>query len=72
MRALVARPRLVLLDEATSALDEDTEAALYRLLRRELPESIIVSIGHRSSLHAFHSQIICVGDTLVDCGASRI
>ncbi|OAM29344.1 ABC transporter ATP-binding protein [Eikenella longinqua] len=72
VRALVARPRLVLLDEATSALDEDTEAALYRLLRRELPESIIVSIGHRSSLHAFHSQIICVGDTLVDCGASRI
>lgn len=67
-RILISRPNLVLLDEATSALDEETEAHLYNLIRRELPESIIVSIGHRSSLNAFHNQIVCVGDTLVECG----
>ena len=72
MRILITRPRLVLLDEATAALDEETEAALYRLIRQELPDSIIVSIGHRSTLNAFHNQIIYVGDTLIDCGASRI
>ena len=72
VRILITRPRLVLLDEATAALDEDTEAALYRLIRQELPDSIIVSIGHRSTLNAFHNQIIYVGDTLIDCGASRI
>ena len=72
VRILITRPRLVLLDEATAALDEDTEAALYRLIRHELPDSIIVSIGHRSTLNAFHNQIICVGETLVDCGTSRI
>ena len=72
VRILITRPRLVLLDEATAALDEETEAALYRLIRQELPDSIIVSIGHRSTLNAFHNQIICVGDTLIDCGASRI
>ena len=72
VRILITRPRLVLLDEATAALDEDTEAALYRLIRQELPDSIIVSIGHRSTLNAFHNQIICVGDTLIDCGTSRI
>ena len=72
VRILITRPRLVLLDEATAALDEDTEAALYRLIRHELPDSIIVSIGHRSTLNAFHNQIICVGETLIDCGASRI
>ena len=67
-RILISRPNLVLLDEATSALDEETEAHLYNLIRRELPESIIVSIGHRSSLNAFHNQIVFVGDTLVECG----
>ena len=72
VRILITRPRLVLLDEATAALDEETEAALYRLIRQELPDSIIVSIGHRSTLNAFHNQIIYVGDTLIDCGASRI
>ena len=72
VRILITRPRLVLLDEATAALDEETEAALYRLIRQELPDSIIVSIGHRSTLNAFHNQIICVGETLIDCGASRI
>ena len=72
VRILITRPRLVLLDEATAALDEDTEAALYRLIRQELPDSIIVSIGHRSTLNAFHNQIICVGETLTDCGSGRI
>ena len=72
VRILITRPRLVLLDEATAALDEDTEAALYRLIRQELPDSIIVSIGHRSTLNAFHNQIICVGETLIDCGTSKI
>lgn len=72
VRILITRPRLVLLDEATAALDEETEAALYRLIRHELPDSIIVSIGHRSTLNAFHNQIICVGETLIDCGASQI
>ena len=72
VRILITRPRLVLLDEATAALDEETEAALYRLIHQELPDSIIVSIGHRSTLNAFHNQIICVGETLIDCGTSRI
>ena len=72
VRILITRPHLVLLDEATAALDEETEAALYRLIRQELPDSIIVSIGHRSTLNAFHNQIICVGETLIDCGTSRI
>ena len=72
VRILITRPRLVLLDEATAALDEETEAALYRLIRQELPDSIIVSIGHRSTLNAFHNQIICVGETLIDFGSGRI
>jgi len=55
-RALLARPDVLLLDEATSALDEASEADLYRLLRRELPQAAMVSIGHRSTLGALHDR----------------
>jgi len=55
-RVLFNRPRLVFLDEATSATDEGLEHMLYTLLRTELPQATIVSIGHRSTLDAFHTH----------------
>ena len=55
-RVLLARPRVVFLDEATSALDEGMEHTLYTLLREELPETVIVSVGHRSTLNRFHAE----------------
>jgi putative ATP-binding cassette transporter len=45
-----------LLDEATAALDEAAEAMLYRLLQERLPAATIISIGHRSTLGAFHRR----------------
>jgi putative ATP-binding cassette transporter len=57
-RALLHRPQYLFLDEATASLDEASEAALYRLLAQELPETTVVSIGHRSTLKAFHTQKI--------------
>jgi len=53
-RALLDRPDWLFLDEATSALDEALEAEIYRMLRRELPDATIVSIGHRTTLNEFH------------------
>ena len=55
-RVLLNRPRIVFLDEATSATDEGLEHALYGLLRSELPQCMLVSVGHRSTLDAFHSH----------------
>ena len=55
-RLLIARPAVVFLDEATAALDEGLEHDLYTLLRRELPDLVLVSVGHRSSLEAFHAR----------------
>jgi putative ATP-binding cassette transporter len=57
-RALLHRPQYLFLDEATASLDEASETALYRLLAQELPETTVVSIGHRSTLRAFHTQKI--------------
>jgi putative ATP-binding cassette transporter len=55
-RALLAKPDWLLLDEATAALDEPTEEEIYRVIREHLPSTTIVSIGHRSTLNAFHDR----------------
>jgi putative ATP-binding cassette transporter len=55
-RALLHTPQYLFLDEATASLDEPSEAALYRLLQEKLPATTIVSIGHRSTLEAFHQR----------------
>jgi vitamin B12/bleomycin/antimicrobial peptide transport system ATP-binding/permease protein len=55
-RVLLYAPDYLLLDEATSALDEPAEAMLYRLLQERLPGTAIISIGHRSTLAAFHRR----------------
>ena len=64
-RALLHSPQYLFLDEATASLDEASEAALYRLLEEKLPATTIVSIGHRSTLEAFHqrnAELARVGD----------
>lgn len=55
-RAILARPRWLLLDEATSALDAGLERQVYEALRRRLPTTTLLSIGHRDSLLAYHPR----------------
>jgi putative ATP-binding cassette transporter len=55
-RALLHAPQYLFLDEATASLDEPSEAALYGLLRERLPTTTLISIGHRSTLDAFHQR----------------
>ncbi len=74
-RALLHTPQFLFLDEATASLDEPSEAALYRLLEAKLPATTIVSIGHRSTLDAFHQRNVKLardGDRFVleDAGKS--
>ena len=57
-RALLTQPDWLFLDESTSALDEKLEAELYKMLATRLPKTTLVSIGHRSTLGAFHDRRI--------------
>lgn len=59
-RVLFNKPRLIFLDEATSATDEGLEYTLYNLVKNELPQSIMVSVGHRSTLDKFHSHLLAI------------
>ena len=55
-RVLLAKPQWAFLDESTSALDESWERTMYGLLKQELPETGVVSVGHRSSLFVQHDK----------------
>ena len=57
-RALLDKPDWLFLDEATSALDEKLEAEIYAMLREQLPNTSIISIGHRSTLIGMHDSRI--------------
>jgi putative ATP-binding cassette transporter len=74
-RAILLAPDYLFLDEATASLDEAAEAAVYKLLEERLPDTTVVSIGHRSTLAAFHTRKLSVsrdGDRfqLRDSGAA--
>lgn len=58
VRAHIQQPIWLFLDEATSALDEETEAAMYCLLAERLPQTTVVSVGHRSTLNKYHALVL--------------
>ena len=57
-RLLLQRPRWVFLDEATSALDEDNQMRVMAIFDRDLPETAVISIGHRPGLEVFHNRTL--------------
>ena len=57
-RALLTRPDWLFLDEATASLDEKLENEIYALIRQELPQTSVVSIGHRSTLREMHDDLV--------------
>jgi putative ATP-binding cassette transporter len=57
-RILLTKPKVAFLDESTSALDEGLELTLYRLLRNELPDTIVVSVSHRHTVQQHHHNLL--------------
>jgi vitamin B12/bleomycin/antimicrobial peptide transport system ATP-binding/permease protein len=55
-RVLLYRPDWLFLDEATSALDEETERALYGVLRERFPGITLISVAHRAAVATFHER----------------
>src|ERR1041385_2167931 len=55
-RLFLHKPDIVVMDEATSALDPDSQAMLMNTLAERLPDTAIISAGHRPELEAFHER----------------
>ena len=62
-RILLVKPKVVFLDESTSALDEGLEYLLYQQVRTDLPDTILVSVSHRSTVEQHHThELALLGD----------
>lgn len=57
-RVLLHRPEWIFMDEATSALDDENQAEMLHLFETDLPESAVLSIGHRPGLDTFHHRTL--------------
>ena len=57
-RALAARPQILFLDEATNQLDDESALALMRMLKTELPDTLVVGISHQSGVKALFDRCI--------------
>ena len=57
-RVLLQKPDWVFMDETTSMLDLANEKYLYNLLKTNVPNCSLVSIGHRPSLDVHHDHVI--------------
>ena len=60
VRAYLLRPSLLCLDESTSFVDEPNEAMVYGIIEQCLQNSVVVTVGHRSSLIKFHNKMLDV------------
>ena len=60
-RLLIHKPTIVVLDEATSALDPGSQEAMMNLMAERLPDTTVMSVGHRPELEAFHERKLTMG-----------
>lgn len=58
LRALIAKPDVLLLDEMTSGLDPVNAREIIELLGKELPHTVIVLVTHQAFLYPLADQII--------------
>ncbi|MBP5243885.1 MAG: ABC transporter ATP-binding protein/permease, partial [Succinivibrio sp.] len=59
---LLIKPQMLFLDEASSAMDENIEHKSYKLLKDNLPDTIMISVGHRSTLLGVHRYALLSED----------
>jgi putative ATP-binding cassette transporter len=58
LRSILARPNIIIMDEATSAITESDEQRIFGLLKEELSNITLISVGHRATLRQFHNHEI--------------
>jgi len=57
-RALMLQPQWIFMQEATDSFDADGERATFEMLRRELPDTTLLTIGLHAGLEALHDRKI--------------
>ena len=58
---LLRRPFLAILDESTGALDAAAEIDVLAMLKRRLPQTMLLVISHRASVRALADRCVVLG-----------
>ena len=62
-RILLTKPKVVFLDESTLGARRRSGVLLYNLVRTELPDTILVSVSHRTTVEQHHThELELLGD----------
>jgi putative ATP-binding cassette transporter len=56
VRLLLHKPDIAIMDESTSALDPEGQAKVFERLGERMPNTAVISVGHRLELEAFHER----------------
>lgn len=55
-RALLHKPQILFLDEATNQLDGESALTLMQILKRALPDTLVVGISHQPEIQALFGR----------------
>ena len=61
-RALLHKPQILFLDEATNQLDGESALTLMQILKRALPDTLVVGISHQPEIQALFGRRIGLED----------
>ena len=56
VRALLHKPQILFLDEATNQLDGESALTLMQILKRALPDTLVVGISHQPEIQALFGR----------------
>ena len=48
--ALLHKSQILFLDEATNQLDDESTLTLMKILKRELPDTLVIGISHQNEI----------------------
>lgn len=72
-RAIVQEPQLLILDEFTSSLDLETESKILQNLLKDVKNSIVISVAHRTSAISHFDRVIQLVDKTISFdGATKV
>lgn len=65
IRAILCAPDVLFLDESTSNMDQTSEQRAYQLLAKYLPETTIISVGHKTTVEKYHDTKLVIKDKAI-------
>lgn len=65
VRALLHKPQILFLDEATNQLDDESALTLMHILKRELPDTLVIGISHQPKIQALFDSSLNLNEKII-------